>query len=84
MHWIVEAKLEKDFKIRVKFNDGSEGVVDFSLLLDGEIFEPLKDQEFFSKFYVHSDLGALTWPNGADFSPDFIYKIVHSNHRKTA
>ena len=45
-----------------------------------DIFEPLKDAESFKAFTVHPELHTLVWPNGADFSPEFL----HDNVRVTA
>jgi hypothetical protein len=44
--------------------------------LKGEIFQPLKDVEYFKKFTVHPELHTLAWPNGADFAPEFLYDTV--------
>ncbi len=35
--------------------------------LEGPIFEPLQDVEFFSRFMVRCS--TLSWENGADFAP---------------
>ena len=53
-----------------EFEDGSEGEVDLSSELWGPVFEPLKDLSFFCKFTVAYD--TLTWPNDADFAPEFL------------
>ena len=39
---VVRATHERGFRIRLKFNDGVEGSVDFEQWLVGEVFEPLK------------------------------------------
>ena len=56
----------------LRFSDGAEGEVDLSPELHGEVFEPLKDVEYFCKFQVHPELRTLVWPNGADFAPEFL------------
>ena len=71
---LIEARLVSDFVIWLRFNDGLEGEVDLSGELDGPVFEPLKDPTLFSSFQVHPDLHTLTWPNGADFAPEFLYE----------
>jgi len=38
----------------------------------------LKDLSFFKRFAVNYDIDTVVWPNGADFSPDFLYEIGES------
>ena len=71
---IVEAKYLKEYQIRLKFSDGTVGVIDFKHELEGDIFMPLKKLEYFKRFQLHPDLHTLTWPNGADFAPEFLYR----------
>jgi len=68
---IVDAEYLNDYKIKVTFDNGVEKVADFSKWLKGEIFEPLKDQEYFKKFFV--DGWTIAWPNGADIAPETLY-----------
>jgi hypothetical protein len=65
----------KDYQLRLEFNDEKVKDLDLSDELHGEIFEPLKDIEFFKKVYVNLDTGTIEWPNGADFAPEFLYDI---------
>jgi hypothetical protein len=64
----------KGFQIRVTFNNGDTRVVDLSNELNGEIFEPLKDESYFKKAFL-TEWNVIEWPNGADFAPEFLYKI---------
>ncbi len=73
---LMDAQYVKGFVIRVRFADGVAGEVDLERELDGEIFEPLKDINYFRQFAVHPELHTLTWPNGADFAPEFLYASV--------
>ena len=70
---VVEAKYEHDYLIRLKFNDGAEGVVDLSNELYGEMFAPLKDKEKFRAFAVDPELNTIVWKNGADLAPEFLH-----------
>ena len=47
---VVEAKHLGGYKVWVKFADGASGELDLSDELDGPVFEPLRDVEFFSRF----------------------------------
>ena len=75
LHDVVEATYVSDYKIRIKFDDGIEAVVDFKKWVgSGPVFEALKDVDFFKKFTI--DGGTITWPNGADIAPETLYKIT--------
>jgi hypothetical protein len=67
---VEEAKHIESFNVWMKFNDGTEGVVDLSDSLDGPVFEPLRDEAFFKGFKLEGH--TLSWKNGADFSPDYL------------
>ena len=64
----------KDYRLRIGFSDGSTKDVDLAGELQGEIFEPLKDHDFFLKVSVNPDTRTIEWPNGADFAPEFLYE----------
>ena len=69
-----------DFRLAVTFQDGTNGVVDFSSMLtarDCGIFEALKDKSCFGQ--ARLDLGVVTWPSGADFDPGWMYEQVRLN-----
>ena len=69
---VVEAKYKNDYCIWVKFNDGSEGIVDLKDELYGEMFEPLRDIKQFKSFRLDPELETTVWENGADFAPEFL------------
>ncbi len=73
---VAEARYVRDYTVHVRFTDGTEGDVDLREELYGEIFEPLKDRAFFQQFSVHPEFHTLTWPNGADIAPEFLYEKV--------
>jgi len=73
---IVEVVYVRDFTVHIRFTDGTEGDVDLAGELTGEIFGPLKDRSYFEKFSLHPELRTPTWPNGADFAPEFLYERV--------
>ena len=62
------------YRLRLKFNDGAQGVVDLEPELYGEVFEPLRDKELFKKVYLTGR--TIEWPNGADLAPEFLYEHV--------
>jgi hypothetical protein len=71
---IIEVKALDGYKLWLRFRDGMIGTVDLSTELWGPMFEPLTDRALFAKVAVHPELHMVTWPNGADLSPEFLYK----------
>ncbi|MCP4762154.1 MAG: DUF2442 domain-containing protein [archaeon] len=71
---IVEAKYIGEYTLFLRFSNGTEGEIDFEKELTGEIFEPLKDITFFKEFAINHEIHTIVWPNGADFSPEFLYE----------
>jgi hypothetical protein len=78
---LTEAEYVRDYIVALKFEDGTAGEVDLADELWGDVFRPLKDVEFFKRFQV-AEYGTLTWPNGADIAPEFLYE--HARQRAVA
>jgi len=77
---VMEAEYIAGYVIKLKFRDGTVGEIDLGPELWGEVFEPLRDIEFFRRFRIHPEFHTLVWPNDADFAPEFL----HENIRVTA
>ena len=75
MHFVRDVKYVGDYKLQLKFEDGTLREVDLSHHLDGEVFVPLRKPERFRSVYLNTDLETIVWDNGADMSPDFLYEI---------
>jgi len=73
---VIQADYRGGFKIRLLFNDGVQATVDFSEWLNGPVFEPLKDREYFARFFL--DGGTVAWPNGADIAPETLHERATS------
>lgn len=73
---IVEARYISGYVIWLQFSDGLTGEVDLDAELEGEVFEPLRDQTVFRAFVLHPDLHTIVWPNGADLAPEFLHEHV--------
>jgi len=69
------AEYIEEFKVKVVFDDNKIKIVDLKNYIEGEIFEPLKNIEYFKQFKVDEDIETICWNNGADFAPEFLYKI---------
>jgi len=71
---IVEVKALDGYRLWLRFHNGASGTVDLTAELWGPMFEPLKDKTLFAQVTVHPELHTVTWPNGADLSPEFLYQ----------
>ncbi|MCK5529498.1 MAG: DUF2442 domain-containing protein, partial [Kiritimatiellae bacterium] len=73
---------------RLRFEDDTWRLADLEQHLDGEIFYPLKNIVQFKTAAPNRDMDTVVWDNGADMSPDFLYKIStplnHEPIRKVA
>ena len=67
---ILAVSMLPDFRLAVTFCDGRNGMIDCAAVLTSTnpgIYAPLATPAFFAP--VKRELGALTWPNGADLDP---------------
>ena len=79
---VVAVEPLQGMRLRVTFTDGTSGEVHLRGFLDspevsGTIFEPLRDPDMFRQ--VRVDLGAVSWPNGADLAPDAMYDAIRAH-----
>ncbi|MBK9109667.1 MAG: DUF2442 domain-containing protein [Saprospiraceae bacterium] len=75
--WLIKVEYVEDYKLKLFFNDNTIGIVDLRASFHGPIFEPLKEIEYFRKFKLNS--WTVEWPNGADFSPEFLHSLAVQN-----
>ncbi len=79
LYWdIVDAVYLDDYKVKLWFYDGSIKVVDLEERLfrdnPGTVFMPLRDKKLFATVRLDEDLGTITWENGADLAPEYLYE----------
>jgi hypothetical protein len=68
---VIEANYAGDFCIDVVFSNSVEKRIDCKKYIGGGIFESLKDENYFRRFFV--DGWTISWPNGADIAPETLY-----------
>jgi hypothetical protein len=69
---VTEVEPLDGFVLRLRFNDGTERILDFEKRLHGEVFGPLKrDLELFRAVKIEGP--TIAWPNGADLDPDVLH-----------
>ena len=73
MH-VLEARFIRDYVVWLRFSDGTCGEVDLAPELQGPVFGSLRDPAYFRGFKLA--FHTLTWPNGADFAPEFLRERV--------
>jgi len=68
--WRVRAvNVQPGYRLSITCNDGTNGIVDMSALKDAQMFQQ-----------VHIELGALSWPNGADLDPLWVHEEIGKNN----
>lgn len=76
--WRVKAvSVLPEYRLAVTFQDGTNGIVDLSAVgtaREAGIYAALADIRLFEKAYV--DVGVVTWPNGADLDPAWMYERI--------
>ena len=76
--WRIQAvSVLPDYRLAVTFRDGRYGIVDCADIKNSHapgIYAPLAKPEFFAQ--VTLELGVLTWPNGADLDPHWLYEAL--------
>ena len=68
---VVRAEYRGGYKIYLVFSDDRQATVDFEQWLEGPVFEPLKDEAYFQRFFLEG--GTVVWPNGADIAPETLH-----------
>ena len=69
---VVKVAALSQYRLHVEFDDGVAGTIDLSGELDGEVFQPLRDEAVFRQVTV-DEFGAVCWPNGPDLAPDAMH-----------
>lgn len=60
----------------LRFEDGTEGELNFSTESWQGVFAPLEAPDYFARVEVDDDLGTIVWPNGADIAPETLHRWV--------
>jgi len=61
------------YTTKVTFDDGLSRTIDFSPVLEGELYGPLRDEALFDGVTIDPEVHTLIWPNGADFDPETLH-----------
>ncbi len=71
---MIDAEYLADYRVRLKFMDGSSGVADLSSDVDKKnVFKAFQDISYFKSFHI--EYGTLVWGEGElDIAPETLYE----------
>lgn len=76
MKWrVVKARASGPHSLDLTFKDGTRKRVNLLPVLEGPVFEPLRDPAFFAQVALDPVAGTIVWPNGADIAPETLYEL---------
>jgi hypothetical protein len=76
---VISVQPLEEYRLAVRFDDGTGGVIEMRDRLFGPLFEPVQAAAIFRQVFV-DEFGAIAWPNGADLAPD----ALHERLRRTS
>ncbi|MGH2798453.1 MAG: DUF2442 domain-containing protein [Solirubrobacterales bacterium] len=79
LHDVSAVEVVGDFRLRLSFEDGTVGEVDFTQREWHGVLEPLCDPAYFARVRVDSEAGTIAWPNGVDMAPEPLYEEARRN-----
>lgn len=65
--------------LRLLFDDGTVGDVDFSAEEWSGVLQPLSDPKYFARVRVDPEAGTVAWPNGEDLAPEPLYEEARAH-----
>lgn len=72
------------YKLFVRFNNGVSGEISLEDELWGDVFEPLKNEDQFMTARQDPVMRTVSWANGADFAPEFLFELLTKQLAKAA
>lgn len=71
---IIEAIPLEGHRLKVRFNDGFEGIYSVDPERRGGVFAKLQDPSVFNAVRVNPDFGCVEWPGGVDLCPTSMHE----------
>jgi Protein of unknown function (DUF2442) len=68
-----------DHQLRLTFEDGTVGDVDFRAHEWHGVFDAMRDPAYFASVRVDPEAGTIAWPNGVDMAPEPLYEQARRN-----
>jgi uncharacterized protein DUF2442 len=76
---ITAVEVVGDHRLRLTFEDGTVGEVDFGGREWRGVLEPLGAPAYFARVRVDVDAGTIAWPDGIDLAPEPLYEEARRN-----
>ena len=76
LHDITAVEVIGEHRLRLSFDDGTIGDVDFSTREWPGVFAPLADPANFEKVQVNPESGTISWPGDLDMAPEPLYEAA--------
>ena len=67
---VIEGRHVEGYRLWLRFEDGLEGEIDLSDILQGPVFAPLKDVSAFARLRVDPNWHTIVWPGDLDIAPE--------------
>ena len=64
------------YRLKVRFNDGLEGIYSVEPERRGGVFLKLLEAKTFNAVTINSDFGCVEWPGGIDLCPDTMHQAM--------
>jgi hypothetical protein len=76
---VVGVAVVGSYRLRLLFDDGTVGDVDFSTREWSGVFLPLRDPAVFQQVRVDPDALTIVWPGDLDMAPEALYEEARKN-----
>ena len=73
-----------DYRLRLLFDDGTVGDVDFTSRKWTGVLEPLSDPAFVAQVRVDPEAATIAWPNSIDMPPEPLYEQARQHPLRAA
>ena len=70
---VVDVETLDGYRLRLRFDDGAEGVVDMSHLVAYEPFAPWRNEQYFHRQVSIDEWGGIRWSDDLDFCNTALY-----------
>lgn len=74
MRGVTQVRTLDDYRIWLRYEDGTEGEIDLSDLVGKGVFKRWNDPEEFEWAFVDPETRTMAWPGRIALCPDALYK----------